>query len=180
MAPIFIQDAAVQAATIEACGDGVDAPVAPACLAPNTDAAPICAAMADNSIYQGAYDMVSAYQASSLGAINTTCFPEQAWGLYADCMAAACILGGPGGEPTAWDGSPVTCFCSITNGTAGEYQASPLWAGAVSRQAGRCVNVQRTRIPSCTHIPRRWAPHTLPLKTTSASRSFPSCSAASR
>ena len=56
---------------------------------------------------------ISAYQATDLGAINTTCYPAQGWGLWANCMTAACIRGGPGGEPTAWDGSPVTCYCPI-------------------------------------------------------------------
>ena len=65
---------------------------------------------------------ISAYQATDLGAINTTCYPAQGWGLWANCMTAACIRGGPGGEPTAWDGSPVTCYCPIQNATAGQYQ----------------------------------------------------------
>lgn len=170
--PVFILDAEVQAETIAACGNGTTEPVEAACLEPNAGAAPICAAMSNNTIYGGAYDMVSwqltgipglaagggwprwqrggagprrrtrwchrstaascplapsclqvsAFQQTSLGAINTTCYPAQGWGLYANCMSAACIRGGPGGAATAWDGAPVTCFCLISNGTAGQYQ----------------------------------------------------------
>ena len=192
VAPVYILDADVQNETVDVCGDGVTEAVAPQCLQPNVAAAPICAAMSNNTIYGGAYDMVSrgwrcrhsvtgggvcalahaqlpaghshpmrtcpalqisAYQQSSMGAINTTCYPADGWGLFADCMSAACIRGGPGGAPTAWDGSPITCFCPIQNGTAGQYQARIGRAGWGSSRVGRGVWRPRLRAAAIKRPP---------------------------
>lgn len=181
MAPLKILDSEVQAETVEVCGNGTTAPVSPDCLAPNSDAAPICAAMANNTIYGGAYDMVSAarrgtracsahlhtsarqplvaprcllqissFQESNLGAINTTCYPASGWGLFADCMSAACIVGGPGGAATAWDGSPITCFCPIENGTAGQYQVGGVAGPCRGAGGGGCSGAGSRPMAACS------------------------------
>ena len=48
--PVYILDSELQSETIAACGDGIGAVVVAACRTPNTEAAPVCQAMANNTM----------------------------------------------------------------------------------------------------------------------------------
>ena len=50
VAPVYILDSELQSETIAACGDGIGAVVVAACRTPNTEAAPVCQAMANNTM----------------------------------------------------------------------------------------------------------------------------------
>ena len=120
LAPLVVLDQGLGDATLAACGNGTAEAVAPECQAVGANAAPFCAALANNTLYGGA-DLVSLFavhsgrvgggrvplrrrrtqpgspplrcpQESPDGAINTTCTPASgSFGLWANCMSAACV-----------------------------------------------------------------------------------------
>jgi hypothetical protein len=70
-----------------------------------TNRSPVCKALAKNTMYKGAYNLISTFALSpKLGGFNTQCNEK---GKYAQCMTAACIA------TPAFDGSPVTCYCPV-------------------------------------------------------------------
>ncbi len=77
---------------------------------PGMNQAGICAAISTNSVYRGDYDLVSTFVPSpEYGGFSQQCNVTSG-GRYAQCMTAACF------KKTAFDGSPVTCYCPIYEG----------------------------------------------------------------
>lgn len=75
-----------------------------------TNSAPVCKAIIRNKIYNQDYDLISTFTPTvHLG--RQSCIGP---GLMAECMSAACY------NKTAWDGSPVTCYCPVTNVPEGQ------------------------------------------------------------
>lgn len=105
-------------------------------------------AIAKNKIYGGAYDLVSTYSESpNIGGFDKVCVKgvDGANGFYAQCMTAACY------RRTAFDGSPVTCYCPVYNGES-RAGAPPCTAGGSTTQGLDCVWP-----PACCGLRRRAA-----------------------
>ncbi|KAL4440240.1 hypothetical protein ABPG75_003241 [Micractinium tetrahymenae] len=90
------------------------------------NATPICKAIADNTIYGGQYDYISTFTASpDVGGFNKLCVRPGQGGLFAQCMTAACY------KKTAFDGSPVACYCPV-------YRANAYLVGSPNGDPASC------------------------------------------
>lgn len=98
--PAYILDKQLKAKSYKKCGYKKGSTT---CKGKNSS--PVCKALAKNTMYKGAYDLISTFAPSpKLGGFNTQC---NEMGSYANCMTAACIA------TPAFDGSPVTCYCPV-------------------------------------------------------------------
>lgn len=122
--PAYILDKALSNATLAECYN-VQGNLTQKCASNN--GSPICKAITSNTIYGSTYDFISTYTLSlNLGGFTQACNVPGPGALYANCMTAACV------RQTAFDGSPITCYCPV-------YRANTFLVGApVSATSDLC------------------------------------------
>lgn len=74
------------------------------------NSAPACKAINENSIYNGVWELISTFTKTH-DQQPTHCTGP---GLMAECMSGPCY------NTTAWDGSPIKCYCLVTNVPQGQ------------------------------------------------------------
>ncbi len=125
-----VKDAAAKKLTFEKCPAGLAS-----CDGDSPETtAPICKQIAEHALYpEQKPDLISTFSTGT-PKFEYHGVKRCGLGLYADCMTAPCFI------RKAWDGSPVTCECSVLCGEYTIAQATPspsceltegnLWSGA--------------------------------------------------